>query len=470
MKYLNILKWGTGIVSLLLISSCNSWLDVKPEDKILEEDLVKTQEGFETALNGIYLGMAENSVYGKELSCGFIETLAQMYNMSQQTTGASNYYLPFMQYKYTDPSVKSTFESTWRKMYTLIANCNNLIEKAPLNRSVFADDAAYNGYMGQLYALRAFLHFDVFRLWGPVYNSGTMDEKCIPYYKIRTSLPVALSTAKEVVDNVLADLKTAESLLPHNKGSLAMNIGYHGVRALQARVYLYTGDKDKAFEVASDLVNTSGFHADYPFVTSSAVQNSTAPDRLFYTEQIFLLENSKRAKLYEDLFDYMLEDRVFLAPSAEQLKKLFPNDKDYRYFQWKVNPGNGKGVAFMKFAKISDDLNPVRTIAQSLLKISELYLILAECAPTVDERVDYLNTLRMRRGYQNGTITNAEKNDWQTTLQTEYNREFYGEGQYFFYLKRKNVASIKSADGKEDITMGPARYQLILPESESNYR
>lgn len=470
MKYMNILKWSAGVAGLMLVS-CNSWLDVKPDDKILEDDLLTDEDGFNMALNGIYLGMADGSVYGKELSCGYLEALAQMYKVNQQATAAPNRYVPFTQYLYENDVVKAAFQATWGQMYILIANCNNLIEKAPGKQAVFVPESDFNQYLGRLYALRAFLHFDVFRLWGPVYSESTKGRKCIPYYKKRTSLPVRLSTAEAVIGDVLGDLRVADSLMSENKSALQMDIDYLGVRALMARVYLYAGEKTKAYETARGLIGPQGIAEKlYPFVTRASATASQDPDRLYYSEQIFLLENSQRNNLYEDLFDYMLAEQVFLAPSAERIADLFPESADFRYFQWEINPGNGKGVSFIKFAKITDNNAPVRTRSQSLLKVSELYLILAECAPDETERQAYLEKLRVGRGYQSGSITDKEKSDWKMTLQTEYNREFYGEGQFFFYLKRNNVSTIKAAEGNNDVTLGPARYELPLPDSESKYR
>lgn len=454
---------------MLLLAGCDSWLDVKPDDKVLEEDLFSTRAGFNTALNGIYLGLADAGLYGKELACGFIEVVAQRYSIEEQKTGTSNRYLPFMSYSYENPTAKSDLKNVWEKMYKQIANCNNILEQALLRREVFTSEADFNRFTGKLYALRAFMHFDLFRLWGPMYSDATKGQKSIPYYKRRTSLPVALSTAGEVVEDVLGDLRTADSLMANGAGTLKMEVDKNMVRALQARVYLYTGAKEKAYETALKLVTEMGDK--YPFVTRTAATTDNATDRLFYTEQIWLLENSLRNKLFEDHFDYMLEDRYYLAPKWERVRALFPDESDYRGKHWQANPGNGKSVAFLKFAKISDNSNPARTRAQSLLKISEMYLILAECAPEQAEREDYLDRLRVGRGYQQGSVSEAEANDWETTIRMEYSREFYGEGQYFFYLKRKGVSSLQSGFKDEETwTLGTAQYVLPLPESESQYR
>lgn len=468
MRHLNIF-WIWGMLILLICSSCNDWLDVKPDNKVLEDDLLKTEAGFQTALNGIYLGMAAENLYGRELSCGYIDALAQMYNIVQSTTGNSNTYLFFTQYDYTDANIKNYINATWTALYDLIANCNNLIEQADLHKDVFSNELNYNSFLSELYALRAFLHFDAFRLWGPMYSDATKNTKCIPYYKERKSLPEPLSTAEEVVRNVLDDLHVADSLAPQGTKKYDMNICKYAIQALQARVYLYAGETELAYQVAKGMFEAK-ISEIYPFVSQSAAQNATSPDRLFFSEQIFLLENSNRNKLYEDKFDYMLNEELFLAPLQESISRLFPNTNDYRYGWWRINPGNGKGIASVKFAKITDAANPIRERGQSLLKVSELYLIMAECAPDADTRVEYLDRLRIGRGYQAGAISEAEKNDWETTLQDEYKREFYGEGQYFFYLKRKHILSIPAGTGNGDIAMGTAQYVIPLPESESLYR
>lgn len=468
MKRINIFLIG-GAMMLSVCSSCDSWLDVKPDNKVLEDDLLSNEEGFTTALNGIYLDMAAKDVYGKELSCGYIEALAQMYNIVQQTTGSSNPYLPFTQYNYKDKNVKGYFDRTWTAMYDLIANCNNLIEQAELRKAVFSSQSNYNALLSELYALRAFLHFDVYRLWGPVYSSSTLKVKCIPYYKSRVSLPEPLSTTEEVIENIFADLQVADSLAPEGTKTYKMNICKYAIQTLRARVCLYIGKKEAAYEAAKTLFDSKISNV-YPFVKQTEAQNASLPDRLFYSEQIFVLENSKRNELYEDMFDYMLGEEPFLAPLLETVTKLFPNINDYRYGWWKINPGNGKAVSFVKFAKVANSNNPTRDRSQSLLKISELYLIMAECAPEEEVRIEYLDRLRVGRGYQEGAVGDAEKKDWEETIQNEYKREFYGEGQYFFFLKRKRIAAVAAGSGRGEWTMGDAQYIIPLPDSESLYR
>ena len=59
-----------------------------------------------------------------------------------------------------------------------------------------------------------------------------------------------------------------------------------------------------------------------------------------------------------------------------------------------------------------------------------------------------------------------------STLEKEYIREFWGEGQLFYYYKRLKYSEIIDSDDPQYVsmrTMGVAEYQPQIPESESKY-
>ena len=87
MKLKNIFKFLAVAGTLALsTTSCSDWLDVKMNDKIMENTLFSTNNGFMIALNGVYMGMID--VYGEDLSLGVIDVMAQYYNM---VSGNHNY-------------------------------------------------------------------------------------------------------------------------------------------------------------------------------------------------------------------------------------------------------------------------------------------------------------------------------------------------------------------------------------------
>ena len=78
---------------------CSDWLDVKPSDRVSEENAFSTLSGFKKALNGVYVELNQNELYGRSLTCEFVEILAQRYAIDQEASGIyllTQYnYIPF---------------------------------------------------------------------------------------------------------------------------------------------------------------------------------------------------------------------------------------------------------------------------------------------------------------------------------------------------------------------------------------
>ena len=69
----------------------------------------------------------------------------------------------------------------------------------------------------------------------------------------------------------------------------------------------------------------------------------------------------------------------------------------------------------------------------------------------------------MIRGYQSGMVGT----DVQTTLRQEWEKEFYGEGQYYYYLKRNGITSVSGLMAPRNliILFHYLRVKLITDES-----
>ena len=87
--YKNILLSGLLLFSL---SSCSDWFQVEPENEIAKEDLFSSYDGYRTALNGIYRNLSGTSLYGQDLSFGFISLLGQNYEVPSWLALYPEYY------------------------------------------------------------------------------------------------------------------------------------------------------------------------------------------------------------------------------------------------------------------------------------------------------------------------------------------------------------------------------------------
>ena len=72
----------------MLFSSCNDWLDVKPQGQTEEEDMYTSYEGFKNALIGCYMKMKSRNLYGEKLTMSHVESLAQLWDLSATTRSA----------------------------------------------------------------------------------------------------------------------------------------------------------------------------------------------------------------------------------------------------------------------------------------------------------------------------------------------------------------------------------------------
>ena len=116
------------------MTSCSDWLDVKPKTNIEEEDLFKNEQGFKEALTGIYIKMCSTSLYGREMTYGFMDTLAQRYDNSQNQN--ADYNDADVWYTYPSTKTETYTNNFWSIDYNLIANLNNLLANIDNNGDV----------------------------------------------------------------------------------------------------------------------------------------------------------------------------------------------------------------------------------------------------------------------------------------------------------------------------------------------
>lgn len=461
----------------LFFGGCNSWLDVKPYDSMAEDQLYSTENGIQRALNGLYLSLASNDLYAENLGGGAIDVLGQRYKLSSGHT-----YYDLSEYKYTNDGPKGTFESIWKAAYKLIADCNEFLEKVPEHQDLLSH-VNYRMSMGEALAIRTLLHFDMFRIFGPVYSEANKKESSIPYYNMVTDVTRPILPADELVEHLFADIDSAIVLLSEDviltEGIVKdedfwdyrnLRLNYYAVWALKARMCWYLGDEyaDEAYRIATTLLEgkdpktneANNFNTAFTPVS----QTVAVKDRVFFCEELFALHSMKRTTMYKELFSSDLEDDNILLSTESYINKLYDEPNDYRKHSWEVATGRQTSglMVFVKYAEQTENRSdPYLYEIQSMLRLSELYLIAA--ATTNDDVVasSWLEKLRMIRGYQSGMVGS----DVQTTLRQEWEKEFYGEGQYYYYLKRNGITSVSGPNGSKK-----PNYIIPLPESETDNR
>lgn len=466
-----------------MMVSCDSWLEVKPYDKISEGELQKSEEGYQKMLNGIYIDLKSDALYGQSLSVEMIEVMGGAYAIGTDNSVWGNY-KDLSNYQYGTEYWRNRLDQTWNKAYALILNCNKILENIDQNQDLFTG-GNYYAVKGEALALRAMLHFDMLRLFGPVYAKDS-DKKAIPYYNKQTNSPEPILTAKEVAEKVVADLEEARILLANDpvktEGTLmsgsqdgtsnfmryrALRLNYYAVEALLARVNLYMGNKTEAFKYATDVIKTAD-QSIFPFVDKSLVIGSPAdPDRIFSSEVLFALTNTSRSKIHKNFYDpSRLPNYVFRMDNNLMSNIVYGGaattggyQDDYRYRANWIATGSNR-----YFYKYSDMVanGSIQNTMIPMIRLGEMFLIAAESqSDNLANGVQYVNALRRNRGVANLQTLTPD------LLKYEYIRELYGEGQLFYLYKRLNSDIITSSNANKNPKASDLIFVVPLPDSET---
>ena len=454
-------KYSIIIVAAVLFASCNKWLDVKPEAEITKDELFKTESGFMEALNGVYTACADKEAYGVELSSGLTEVLAQNYHIeaAQDKDG----YKQTSLYNYADLVLIERKDKVWRRLYNAIANCNLILENldkgtAPmtqLNKQLIR---------GEALGLRAFLHFDLLRLFAPSYASAP-GGKAIPYVTTFTNQVTPLSTVTDALNKMVTDLTQAKDLLktvdpilaagykvgyPGDTASKELSapvlfqqnrrhrLNYYAVCGTLARVYLTLDKKQEALANAAIVIDAQKFP--WTLEADFIQADVKLKDRILYPELLFCFYDDWYEDVYVRRFEAGTAGFYLTSAAGDKLyEKGGIGGEDRRYSHWLqyVDDNSGKRYELQKYKRDKDTNR--HPLVHPAIKLSEMYYIAAEAIWDTDpaKALGYLNFVRKKRGIIT-EVSTASKTVFLDELVKEVRKETYGEGQLFYLYKRLN--------------------------------
>ncbi|WP_439183866.1 RagB/SusD family nutrient uptake outer membrane protein [Carboxylicivirga taeanensis] len=456
-----------GALLAILFGSCTSWLDVDLVDQVTEEELFSKKEGFYEALAGVYSDMASSSMYGQNLTYETFGVLAQEYDFQ----GMENHYPSLRLYDYEDVGVKGKISGIWSSGYAVISAANNIIRHAEENAVL--DEKDKNQVIGEALAIRAFMHFDLVRMFCPDVKLHPTEDG-IPYNKeFGVAIP-PMYTVEECIELVKNDLLEAEIALAASDDIIntvpyeletkdeadkyVARMNYYAVQGLLAKVYLAKGDFKRAREYAEKVITSEKFRL---VNNQESIEVPEADlDVLFSDEHLFSLRNYK-------IPDYSaaLHLNVVTPTSTSMAKLRMPgylygiydgNNDDIRLNNWYSMDKQ----YLMKYLKENRETFSPKV---PLLKLAEMYFIAAEGWWHVDKSksMTYINELRDSRIVNNSHWNYITEDD----LLAEMRREFIGEGQLFFIYKRLNHAILReTADG--NVPASNEIFVFPMPESE----
>lgn len=426
------------LVILMMVSACSDWVDISPSTDVKTQDLFTSENGFKSALIGIYGRMTNQSLYGGQLTFNFIEKLVQRYDNNNDSDEVR---AKIYDYKNQNDS-KMTLASIWSEMYRDIANINDLLMYLETNKEYIHTEGYWELIKGEALGLRAFHYFDLLRMWGPVYMQDSLSLS-VPFRDEFNSKKVPSIPANELVHKILKDLTEAEMLLKDDKvdwnrnstepfiGERAYRMNKYAVKALLARVNLWIGNKEKAALYARDVIEHCGLNLVRDNQTDVAMFDETIFGLSMYNMSEKLNSYWKTSLPYND--ELWISDNNWTTVFESATCGI--NDIRYkRGFGFIHGENQNMCRKYLGESAFYDENIP-------LIRLVEMYYILAESV-SLEESVQYINKVRNTRGISrtydymySSNFTEAERKE---ALTKEYQKEFFAEGQFFYFLKRHN--------------------------------
>lgn len=438
----SVTRYVLPAIAFLFITSlmgCKKFLAVTAPQQISEDEQFSSEQGFKDALTAVYLQMGSADLYGRELTYGMLSVAGRSYDTTMNSSVGQLYYQAAA-YNFKDAAVTAAAKNIWTQVYFSIGELNNLLKQMDAHKSVFTGNN-YTNIKAEAIALRAFLHFDLLRIFGPAAPAQNLAVQVMPYIKQFSPYAQAYNTTGAVLDSCISDLQSARVLFT-DSSVVAGHLNYWGVKALLARVYLYKKDLPNAQSYALQLINTNRF----PLATTNA-------DILFRAEEVFNLY-----VFQNNLFNY-LRASVYstsapLGLVSNSQKTLYENGSgaagDYRRLNAFVDPSTGKTAGLgavpiqpLKLSAYGTGLGTVNNTVMPMIRMTEMYYIAAECAQQINgdftQATAWLDTVRVHRGLAKYVLTALPTDSITAEISREYMKEMLGEGQPFFYFKRNNT-------------------------------
>ncbi|MFR7877929.1 MAG: hypothetical protein ACLU4J_16900 [Butyricimonas paravirosa] len=251
----------------------------------------------------------------------------------------------------------------------------------------------------------------------------------------------------------------------------ATRMNYFAANALLARMYMYEGDEEKAYENACLAYS---FHLKWFRWTGSSYQGGVSNINFLYPKrynELFLcfsnndvvdnMENILKgysSTLRIRIWMFFLPGIWMIIVTRGLLQQATLAYGAQRYATWLRLSG-------ATFKEVLDQL-PLLPV----IRASEMYHIQIEYLLNKGrkgEAIELFNSLRTSRGAKTRLTSDMSPDDLRLKLMYDIIRETLTEGQTFFMFKRLNQDIF---NGSDNIKMTPEKWVIPIPYSESAYQ
>ncbi|HVU58588.1 MAG TPA: RagB/SusD family nutrient uptake outer membrane protein [Puia sp.] len=246
------------LIVLTAAGSCSKFLDRPPQGQLSKEEVFATDSNIVALANGIYTYLGDGTFLGGRVQ-GLSDMLADQLDGSKLTGDFSEIY------KRQNSIFGGTRDDMYKKGYLGVITANYILENIG---SVSSEHQAY--LKGESLFFRGMIHFELVRLFAQPWGySSDNSQPGIPLRLSSSTASIGRSTVKEVYDQVIADLKSADSLLPDDAGDGGKF--YTATKwiaeAYLAKVYFQQNDFANAFAYADAVIKSGKFQLDADYAS-----------------------------------------------------------------------------------------------------------------------------------------------------------------------------------------------------------
>lgn len=235
-----------------VLSCSESFLELTPQQSVSDLEALENLEDLNSSITGVYDEISGSNYYGRYMLM-IPDVMADDVKQNSQ----ANRIVPYAEHivEKSDPDAASL----WTGMYRAINATNNIINSDVAVAATAVADKDH--IIGEAYALRAQIYFDMVRMFAQHYTY-TSDASHLGVPLILNFDPInkpERNTVKAVYDQVISDMTVAISLMKSNSRSGNSNtLSSASTKALLSRVYLYKEDWPNAETLATEVLG-SGF-------------------------------------------------------------------------------------------------------------------------------------------------------------------------------------------------------------------
>ncbi|MCE1198887.1 MAG: RagB/SusD family nutrient uptake outer membrane protein [Marinilabiliales bacterium] len=490
------------MISLLvmLFPSC-SQMDLAPEDWYGSNNFWNNEAQVKGYIYGIHKQIRDGNV--NYWLMGEVRGGTLKLGTGVSTTSVSmNYVSPFIDQGFTKDKPGIT---SWGGFYGRILNVNLAIQKVE-NECSFLTQANREYYLGQLYGIRAFYYFWLYRTWGGV--PIITDVKVMNGVTTAEPLYTARSTAKATLDFIKADVNKSETLFGSNVTMTDAKSVWSkfATLMLKAEVYLWsakvtTGDQTPATsdlataETALNNVKNSGLFSLQSSFKNVFSYTNKGNGEIIYALRFLDPEATNNVSQY--LYDVTFVSNAYtkagkLMGDTLNIKSnlgLQRNEYDFPFWQAFDAKDTRRDATLLDFyyKDKSGNLTINGTILRKLLgtinstsvrvyaddipvyRYADVLLMLAEVANKKGEDPSsYINAVRAR-AYGSGypVYVNSSFANNELAILAERDREFVFENKRWFDLVRMQDANGNSLVFSNAPSLLYGRSAAALPQSDA---